>query len=162
MPDPLVPYSPSPTPFQEVTWGFLGETLTLPTSGGAKLHVTFDRTALKTTLVDGTRSLSVWVTIRNPGDSAWTGVPGAKARVVDLVPTTFEPVVPAAADLHPHPEKYGAVNFDLQQEVTIEPGDSLQGVIVFRPTGGNRSMTLGISFDDGATWGEWQMNLGPF
>lgn len=140
----------------------MGETLTLPTSDGQKLQITFDRTAMKAAFVDGYRSLSVWVTITNPGESSWTGVPGADARIVDLAPTMFEPLVPTAEDLHPHPEKYGAVNFDLQQEVTIEAGDSLQGVIMFHPPGGNRSMTLGISFDGGATWGEWQMNLGPF
>lgn len=161
-PDPLVPYSPSQTPLKETTSGFLGETLTLPTSDGQKLHITFDRTAIKTEYVDGYRSLSVWVTLRNPGDRSWTGVTAASARITDLAGGTWDAVDPTPEDLHPNPEEYEASNFDLRQEVTLEPGQSLQGVIVFRPTGGNRSMKLAVSFDGGTTWGEWQMNLGPF
>ena len=42
------------------------------------------------------------------------------------------------------------------------PGGSVRGALVFRPTGGNRPITLRISLDGGTTWGEWQTNLGVF
>jgi hypothetical protein len=35
-------------------------------------------------------------------------------------------------------------------------------VIVFHPTGGNRSVTIAISLNEGGVWGEWTTSLGPF
>lgn len=162
-PDPLVPYSPSPTPFQERTNGFLHETLTLPTSDGQKLWVTLDSTAIDMTFVKGTRATSVWLTVQNPGDQPWTGAPGATTTITDELGGTFEPVRrPTAAQLYPRPERYGYSNRNLTQELTIAPGQQVHGVVVFVPTGGNRAADLNISLDGGTTWGYWVMNLGPY
>jgi hypothetical protein len=80
-PDPSVPYSPSPTPFAEKTTGFAGETLTLPTNDGGKLYVTLDSTSMTIEFLDGHRSLAVWLTIENPTDNDWSGVPGRTAHL---------------------------------------------------------------------------------
>jgi hypothetical protein len=161
--DPLVPYSPSPTPFEERTNGFLHETLTLPTSAGQKLWVTLDSTAIDTTYVDGTRATSAWLTVQNPGDQAWTGAPAAETTITDELGGTFHPVRhPTAAQLYPKPQRYGYSNRNLTQRLTIQPGQQVQGVVVFVPTGGNRAANLNISLDGGDTWGYWVMNLGPY
>jgi hypothetical protein len=46
--------------------------------------------------------------------------------------------------------------------VTVKPGTTVSGALVFHVTGGNRPITLRISLDGGATWGEWATNLGVF
>lgn len=161
--DPLVPYSPSPTPFTERTSGYLPETLTLPTEGGGKLYVTPESTAMTVAFVEGHRSVSFWMTIENPGDTAWTGVPAVGAKLTDEAGLTFQAIPnPTPADLHPNPEDYGFSNRDLHKQVTIGPGQTLKGVIVFRPTGGNRPVVFAMSLDGGQTWAEWQTNIGPF
>jgi len=161
--DPLTPYSPSPTPFTERTSGYLPETLTLPTAAGGKLYVTPESTAMTVEFVEGHRSVSFWMTLENPGDTAWTGVPGANVKLTDEAGLTFLAIPnPTDADLHPNPERYGFSNRDLHKEVTIGPGETLKGVIVFRPTGGNRPVVFAMSLDGQQTWGEWQTNLGPF
>jgi hypothetical protein len=161
--DPLVPYSPSPTPFQERTNGFLHETLTLPTTDGRKLWVTLDSTAIDMTYVNGTRATSVWMTVQNPGDQSWTGAPGAETTITDDLGGTFLPVRhPTATQLYPKPQRYGYSNRNLTRKLTIQPGQQVQGVVVFIPTGGNRAANLNISLDGGDTWGYWVMNMGPY
>jgi hypothetical protein len=163
VPDPLIPYSPEPTPFRERTTAFARETLTLPTADGGQLWITLDSTAIQREFVDGMRWVSAWVTVENPGDRAWTGRPGEFARMTDELGGTFAAIADIGpADLHPRPQKYDASNRDLQREVTIEAGDSIQGVIVFRPDGGNRRVNISVSMDGGQTWGEWQTAIGPF
>ncbi len=160
--DPLVPFSPAPTPFQEITSGFAEDTLTLPTTDGGPLHVTFDSTALSLTVVEGYRSFSVWFTVRNPGDTPWTGSVGSTAVLVDLNEAQFAAVVgPSPAELHPNPGRYGRSNDDLTTPISLEPGQVRRGVIVFRPTGGNRLVEIRLTLD-GETWGTWQTPLGVF
>lgn len=161
--DPLVPYSPSPTPFTELTSGYLPETLTLPTDDDGKLYVTPESTAMTVVYVEGHRSVSFWMTLENPGETAWTGVPAVNAKLTDEASLMFLAIPnPTDTDLHPNPERYGFSNRDLHKEVTIGPGETLKGVIVFRPTGGNRPVVFAISLNSGETWAEWQTNLGPF
>jgi hypothetical protein len=163
VPDPLVPFSPSPTPFVERTNGFLREAITLPTADGAAIRVTMESTAVKMAFTpENTRSLSVWLSIENAGDQPWTGTPGADVKIEDQNEGVWTAVAPTPADVHPDPERYGFSNRDLHRQVTVDPGKTVQGVLVFRPAGGNRAMTLSISFDGGSTWGSWVMNLGPF
>jgi hypothetical protein len=159
--DPLVPYSPATTPFAERTSGFVPDTLTLPTRGGGSLHVTPVTTTMHTVWVDDTRALAVYLTVENPGDTAWTGKIGADAEVVDEVARTYPAEHQAAGDLHPAPTRYG-VNRDLIAPVRIEPGETVEGVLVFHVTEGNRPITIRISVDGGTTWGEWATNLGVF
>jgi hypothetical protein len=156
-PDALPPYSPSSTPFTEKTSGYRGETLTLPTSEGNKLYVTYESTSMTTEFVGDRRSLAVWLEIENPGDADWTGDLGADATVVDETGLSFPAVPkPTAADLHPHPERYGYSNRNLARVMTIAAGDSVRGVIVFRPSGGNRDITIELSLDGGTTVASWQ------
>lgn len=162
-PDPLVPYSPSPSDLVPRTTGFVPETLTLPTPDGGTMLVSVDSTAIEREFTDTYRAMSVWVTVENPGDEPWTGVPAGFAKISDEAGNVFEPIPdPVAGDLHPKPGRYGASNKDLTQEVTIEPGERLQGVIVFHPTGGNRFITISISMNAGGVWGEWATTMGPF
>lgn len=160
--DPLVPYSPATTPFVERTTGFIPDTLTLPLERGGVLYVTPVTTTMTVDYVDGARSLAVYVTLENPGDAPWTGRVGANAQITDEAGATFSAVPPRPGDLHPHPEQYGGSNRTLVRAVTVPPGGTLQGALVFRPTGGNRPITLRISLDGATTWGEWQTNLGVF
>jgi hypothetical protein len=82
-PDPNIPYSPRPSELVPRTTGFITETLTLPTSDDARMLVTVDSTAIEREFTDTYRATSVWVTIENPGDEPWTGVPAAYARISD-------------------------------------------------------------------------------
>ena len=162
-PDPLVPYSPSPSELVPRTTGFVPETLTLPTADGATMLVSVDSTAIKREFVGSYRAMSVWATFENPGEEPWTGVPAGFATIADEAGAVFEPITdPPAADLHPKPERYDASNRDLTRQVTIDPGERLQGVIVFHPTGGNRFITISISANAGGVWGEWATTMGPF
>ena len=160
--DPLVPYSPSPTPFVERTTGFIPDTLTLPATGGGKLFVTPVTTTMTTAYVHETRAFVVYLTVENPGDAAWTGTIGAHAEVKDLTGKVFPATRPAPGDLHPDPARYGGSNRSLQQRGTVPPGATTAGALVFHVSGGNRPITLRISVDGGTTWGEWATNLGVF
>jgi hypothetical protein len=160
--DPLVPYSPSPTPFVERTTGFIPDTLTLPTSDGGKLYLTPVTTTMTTVYVHETRAFVVYLTVEDPGDGAWSGRVGADAQVTDLTGAVFPATRPAPGDLHPDPQRYGGSNQSLLKPVTIDPGESVSGALVFHVTGGNRPITLRISVDGGTTWGEWATNLGVF
>jgi len=160
--DPLVPYSPSPTPFVERTTGFIPDTLTLPTSEGGKLYVTPVTTTMTNAYVHETRAFVVYLDVENPGAAPWTGAVGADAEVTDLTGAVFQAVPPSPGDLHPDPQRYGGSNQSLLKRVTVKPGGTVQGALVFHVTGGNRAITLRISVDGGTTWGEWATNLGVF
>jgi hypothetical protein len=162
-PDPLVPYSPSPSQFVEKTTGYLGETLTLPTAEGTKLYVTLESTSMTTEFVDDRRSLAVWLEVENPGGADWTGDLGVGAEIIDENGLSFRAVSrPTAADLHPDPQRYGYSNRNLARPVTVTAGDVVQGAIVFRPTGGNRDITVQLSLDGGTSLVAWQTAMGPF
>jgi hypothetical protein len=160
--DPLVPYSPSTTPFEERTSGFVPDTLTAPTGDGGRLYITPVTTTMTTAYVHDTRALAVYLTIENPGDKAWTGTVGAHAQVTDQNGAVFPAEQPATGDLHPDPERYGGTNRNLLRPVRISAGAKVNGALVFHPTGGNRPITLRISLDGGSTWVEWATNLGVF
>jgi hypothetical protein len=160
--DPLAPYSPSPTPFVERTAGFIPDTLTLPTTGVGKLFVTPVTTTMTTAYVNETRAFVVYLTVENPSDTPWTGTIGADAQVKDLTGKVFPAGRPAPGDLHPDPARYGGSNRNVQQRLTVSPGATTSGALVFHVTGGNRPITLRISLDGGTTWGEWSTNLGVF
>lgn len=162
-PDPLAPYSPSPTPFTERTEGFAGDTLTLPTSDGGLLRVTLDSSALDLRWAKDVRPFSVWMTVENAGAEPWTGEPGLTMTITDKGGAVFDPVpAPAPEDLYPSPEVYGASNTDLTATATIEPGQSLPGVSVFKMPGGFRPIVVAISLDGGRTWGTWETSFGPY
>ncbi len=160
--DPLVPYSPPPTPFTERTSGFIPDTLTLPTSDGTKLADTPITTTMTLDFVHEARAFVVYLDVRDRGEQAWSGVVGADAQVTDAVGGVF-PAEPAEkGDLHPHPARYGGSNQSLLDEITVKPGGAVSGALVFHVTGGNRAITFRLSLDGGTTWGEWATNLGTF
>jgi hypothetical protein len=160
--DPLVPYSPSPTPFTERTSGFIPDTLSLPTSDGPTLAVTPVTTSMTLPFVHETRAFVVYLDIRDIGGTAWSGVVGANAQVTDAVGGVFPAEAPADGDLHPDPGRYGGSNRNLLRRVTVGAHDTVSGALVFHVTGGNRAITLRLSLDGGQTWGEWATNLGTF
>jgi hypothetical protein len=160
--DPLVPYSPPPTPAAASTSGFVPDVLTASTEGGGSVQLTPVTTTMTTTYVDETRALTVYLTAANAGDDRWTGTIGADAEVTDLSGGVFPATRPDPGDLHPSPARYGGSNRSLLRPVSIRPGGSVQGALVFHVTGGNRPITLRISLDGGTTWVEWATNLGVF
>jgi hypothetical protein len=163
LPDPLVPYSPSPQPLEPRTEGFTGGTLTLPTADGGELRMTLDGSALNREWVGDLRSFSVWFTVENAGDEPWKGVPAAGMTITDVNEQVYEPVTDVTdADLHPTPEAYDASNELFTDTVTLAPGESLQGVVVFRMPGGFRPITVAATADDGATTGTWATSFGPY
>ncbi len=119
--DPLVPYSPATTPFAERTRGFVPDTLTLPTRGGGILHVTPVTTTMHTVWVDDTRALAVYLTVENPGDTAWTGKIGANAEVVDEVARTYPAVHPAAGRSASGPDALRRREQGSHRPVRIQP-----------------------------------------
>jgi hypothetical protein len=160
--DPLVPYSPAPTPFVERTTGFIPDTLTLPTSDGGKLYLTPLTTTMTTIYVHEARAFVVYLDVENPGEVSWTGTVGADAQVTDLTGAVFVAGPASHGDLHPDPQRYGGSNRNLLKPIAARPGATVQGALVFHVTGGNRPITLRISVDGGTTWGEWATNLGVF
>jgi hypothetical protein len=160
--DPLVPYSPPPTPATASTSGFVPDVLTASTEGGGSVQLTPVTTTMTTTYVDETRALTVYLTAANPGDDRWRGTIGADAEVTDLSGGVFPATRPAPGDLHPSPGRYGGSNRSFLRPVSIPAGGSVKGALVFHVTGGNRPITLRISLDGGTTWVEWATNLGVF
>jgi hypothetical protein len=160
--DPLVPYSPPPTPEAARTSGFVPDMLTATTQGGGSVQLTPVTTTMTTSYVHETRALTVYLTAANPGDDRWSGTIGADAEVTDLSGGVFPATRPATGDLHPSPARYGGSNRSFLRPVSIAAGGSVKGALVFHVTGGNRPITLRISLDGGTTWVEWATNLGVF
>jgi hypothetical protein len=160
--DPLVPYSPPPTPNAAATTGFIPDMLTAPADGGGAVQLTPVATTMTTAYVHETRAFTVYLTATNAGHDRWRGAIGANAEVTDLTGAVFKATRPAPGDLHPTPARYGGSNRSFQRPVSIAPGNSLKGQLVFHVTGGNRPVTLRISLDGGTTWVEWATNLGVF
>ena len=160
--DPLVPYSPPPAPDVAATSGFVPDMLTAPTTDGGAVQLTPVTTTMTMAFVDETRAFTVYLTATNPGHERWTGTIGADAEVTDQDGGAFPATRPAAGDLHPQPARYGGSNRSFQRPVSIAPGGSAKGALVFHVTGGNRPITLRISLDGGTTWVEWSTNLGVF
>lgn len=156
-----MPYAPSPT-HGASTSGFIPDTLTAPTDGGGSIQLTPVTTTMTLAYVHEARALTVYLTATNPGKDAWRGAIGTDAEVTDLNGATFPATRPASGDLHPHPGHYGGSNRSFQRPVSIAPGSSARGALVFHVTGGNRPITLRISLDGGTTWVEWATNLGTF
>jgi hypothetical protein len=160
--DPLIPYSPSPTPHAAATTGFIPDPLTATTDGGGSIRLTPVTTTMTTAYVHGTRALTVYLTATNPGDERWRGTIGADAEVTDLTGAVFPDTKPAAGDLHPDPSRYGGSNRSFRRPISVAGGGSVKGELVFHVTGGNRPITLRISLDSRTTWVEWSTNLGVF
>lgn len=160
--DPLVPYSPAPTPDGTATTGFVPDTLTAPTSAGGSLELTPVTTTMTTAYVHGSRALTVYLTATNRGSDRWRGTIGANAQVTDLDGAVFRSTRPAPGDLHPVPARYGGSNRSFQRPVSIARGGSVKGALVFHVSGGNRPITVRISLDGGTTWVQWATNLGVF
>jgi hypothetical protein len=158
--DPLVTWSPQPTPVGQRGQGWLRETLLVTAPGGVELHVEPVSTSMTLEFRDGTRSLAVWIEIENAGDRDWSGVFGSDATLTDDLGNTFLPVaVPTPDDLHPEPERYGLTNRNLMQPVDVPAGERVQGVLVFRPTLGNRAARLNVTLDGERTT-SWVVNIG--
>jgi hypothetical protein len=160
--DPLVPYSPPPTPFAQRTTGFIPDTLTLPTTEGATLAVTPVTTTMTLRFVDETRAFVVYLEVRDTSGDDWSGVVGADAEVTDASGGVFPAEAPAKGDLHPDPGRYGGVNRNLLRPIDVASHRTVKGALVFHVTGGNRAITVRLSLDGGQTWGEWSTNLGTF
>jgi hypothetical protein len=158
--DPLVTWSPSPKAVGERSEGWLRETLLVTAPGDVRLHVRPVSTSMTLEYVNGTRSLAIWIEIENTGDADWNGAFGTDATLTDELGNTFLPVAsPVPGDLHPDPERYGYANRNLMQAVDLPAGERTQGVLVFRPTLGNRPASLDVTLDGERTT-SWVVNIG--
>ena len=136
------------------------ETLLVTAPGGVLLHVTPVSSSLTLDYVDATRSLGVWIEVENAGDVDWSGAFGADATLTVEIGNTFLPVAePTPADLHPDPARYGYANRNLMQPIDLPAGERTQGVLVFRPTLGNRPASLNVTLDGERTT-SWVVNIG--
>ena len=161
-PDPLVTWSPQPQPVSERNEGWLGEPLLVTAPGDVRLVVTPVSTSMTLDYVEGARSLAIWIQVENAGDATWRGVLGANARLTDEFANVYPPVVsPTIRDVHPNPDRYGYSNRNLMRPISVAPGERRQGVLVFRPTLGNRAATLAVTLDDERTT-SWVVNIGQF
>jgi len=129
---------------------------------GTSLAVTPVTTTMTLKFVREARALVVYLDVHDRGDLPWSGVLGANAQVTDAVGGVFPAETAKEGDLHPDPARYGGSNRNLLREVTVKPGTTVSGALVFHVTGGNRAITLRLSLDGGSTWGEWATNLGTF
>jgi hypothetical protein len=85
---------------------------------------------------------------------------GADATLTDEIGNTFLPVAePTPADQHPDPARYGYANRNLMQPLDLPSGERTQGVLVFRPTLGNRPASLNVTLDGERTT-SWVVNIG--
>jgi hypothetical protein len=136
--------------------------LTAPTTGGGVVQLTPVTTTMTLGYVDEVRSLTVYLTATNPGQDRWRGTIGDDAEVTDLAGAVFPATAATRGEMHPDPARYGGSNRSFQKPVSLAPGASAKGALVFHVTGGNRPITLRISLDGGTTWVEWATNLGVF
>jgi hypothetical protein len=159
-PDLVVTWSPSATQVGERAEGWLRETLLVTGPNGVRLHAEPVSTSMTLEYVEDARSLAIWIEIDNAGDTDWRGVFGADATLTDEFGNTFSPVAsPEPRDLHPDPERYGYENRNLMEPLELAAGEATQGVLVFRPTLGNRPATLRVSLDGERTT-SWIVNIG--
>jgi hypothetical protein len=158
-PDPLVVWTPvAPPVWREQGW--LRETLAVSLGEDRELLVRPVSSSMTLEYVDDARSLAIWIVVENPQDEDWTGNLGVDATLTDEQGNTFLPVTdPTPADLHPNPGLHGYSNDLLTRQITVPAGESFQGTIVFRPTGGNRPTRLNITLDGERTT-SWVVNLG--
>jgi hypothetical protein len=160
--DPLVTWSPQAQAVGERSEGWLGEPLLVTASGDVRLVVTPVSTSMTLEYVNGARSLAIWIEVENAGDASWRGVLGANARLTDEFGNVYVPIAsPTSRDVHPNPDRYGYSNRNLMRPIGLAPGERRQGVLVFRPTLGNRPATLTITLDDERTT-SWVVNIGQF
>jgi hypothetical protein len=136
--------------------------LTAPTTGGGVVQLTPVTTTMTLGYVDEVRSLTVYLTATNPGQDRWRGTIGDDAEVTDLAGAVFPATAATRGEMHPDPARYGGSNRSFQKPVSLAPGASAKGALVFHVTGDNRPITLRISLDGGTTWVEWATNLGVF
>lgn len=158
--DPLVTWSPEPKAVGERGEGWLGERLLVTAPGDVHLHVEPVSTSMTLGFEGGARSLAIWIEIENAGDADWNGVFGAQVTLTDELGNTYLPVAsPTPGDLHPDPDRYGFTNRNLMRPVAVPTGERTQGVLVFRPTLGNRTARLHVTLDGQRTT-SWVVNIG--
>jgi hypothetical protein len=162
---PYLVYSPPPPPSGPITTGYLGSTLTLDVGGGRHLELTFHSTAMSAVAATENvpRQFSVWLTVENPSDSPWRGDLGPLAHVDDDIGGNV-PVDPSPApgDYSTAATRLGFSNRNLAKPISIQPGGSLKGVLLFQMYGGNRVVFITIDSPSGADPIAWETNFGVF
>ncbi|MEO8476670.1 MAG: hypothetical protein ABI572_06415 [Actinomycetota bacterium] len=162
---PYLVYSPPPSPSGPITTGYLGQTLTLGVGEGRSLKLTFHSTAMNAVAAteNAPRHLSVWLTVENPSDSPWRGNLGSLAHVDDDIGGNVpaDPS-PASGDFSTAATRLGFSNRNLAKLLSIPPGASVEGVLVFQIFGGNRVISITIDSPAGADPVAWETNFGVF
>ena len=135
---PYLVYSPPPPPEGPITTGYLGQTLTLDVGEGRSLKLTFHSTAMSAVAATENvpRQFSVWLTVENPSDSPWRGDLGPLAHVDDDIGGNVpaDPS-PAPGDFSTAATRLGFSNRNLAKPVSVPPGGSVEGVLVFQMYG---------------------------
>jgi len=164
-PAPYAVYTPPPPPSEPITTGYLGQTLTLDVGGGQHLRLTFHSTAMNAVAATENvpRQFSVWLTVENPTDSPWRGNLGPLAHVDDDIggDVGADPS-PAPGDFSTAATRLGYSNRNLAKAVSIPPGSSVDGVLLFQMYGGNRLVHITIDAPAGGDPIVWETNFGVF
>jgi len=162
---PYLVYSPPPPPSGPITTGYLGQTLTLDAGDGQDLTLTFHSAAMSAVAATENvpRQFSVWLTVENPSDSPWRGDLGPLAHVDDDIGGNVpaDPS-PAPGDYSKAAARLGFSNRNLAKTISIPPGGSVDGVLLFQMYGGNRVVHITIDSPAGAGPIIWETNFGVF
>jgi hypothetical protein len=162
---PYLVYSPPPPPSGPITTGYVGSTLTLDVGSGQRLRLTFHSTAMSAVaaIENQPRQFSVWLTVENPGDSAWRGQLGPLAHVDDDIggSVAVDPA-PASGDYSTAAKRLGYSNRNLAKPISIAPRASVDGVLLFQMYGGNRVVYITIDSPSGGDPIVWETNFGVF
>lgn len=162
---PYLVYSPPPPPSGPITTGYLGQTLTLDVGGDQRLELTFHSTAMSAVAAveNVPRRFSVWLTVENPTDAPWRGNLGPLAHVDDdLGGSVAADPSPAPGDFSTAADRLGFSNKNLAKPISIPPGGSVDGVILFQMYGGNRVVHITIDSPAGGDPIVWETNFGVF
>lgn len=155
-------YEPPAPSGEPITEGYVGQTLTLDVAG-SPLRVTFQSTALDSVaaIPDQPRTFSVWVAVENAGNEPWTGSLGSGTLITDEFAGAVAPLA-SPTSFSAAAERLGYRNRNLAAELSVEPGATIQGVLVFELYGGNRDVELVIEPSGSAGPVVWLTKFGIF
>ncbi|MEX2274199.1 MAG: hypothetical protein WEA10_01345 [Actinomycetota bacterium] len=119
------------------------------TGGANDLVVTLETTAFDPVFDGPDRTFWMYLTVENAGESTWRGVPEADALLTDELDGRFRPErAPSRRERSSDAGSFGYDDVDLTRPIAVAPGGSVQGVLVFRVTGGPREVVLDLDLGD--------------
>lgn len=144
--------APSPTTEPTTIEADFGDGATIHDGTGAELEVTLSSTAVPPDPAEsGNELVEIFLTLENTGDVAYSGNPSEGATLYSTPSGAAEPVVGEAGITGP----FGEQVTDLNAEITLEPGESIDGFIVFEIPPGEEHTFFDIVLEGGSETAEW-------